>query len=154
MLHLYQTTSNIDLCMRCRQNIDEPKLLPCGNTICTCCEKDIMSIDNDHFDCSLCGKTHVKDNNELPVNQSLKKLKKVYLTSNYQQLIDNVKNIDVTNLKDNMESKIKSHCENLCYQVDLRTEKEKERLNLQIETSNKNRKKMLDTINKFEKRRF
>jgi hypothetical protein len=73
MLHLYQTTSNTDLCMRCRQNIDEPKLLPCGNTICTCCEKDIMSIDNDHFDCSLCGKTHVKDNNELPVNQLFKK---------------------------------------------------------------------------------
>ncbi len=70
------------------------------------------------------------------------------MTSNYQQLIDNVKNIDdlVTNLNDNMESKIKSHCENLRYQVDLRTEKEKERLNIHIENLNKNRKEMLDTI--------
>jgi hypothetical protein len=72
-----QTTSNIDLCLRCRHNIDEPKLLPCGYTLCTCCEKEIKSIG--HFDCTQCGKTHVNDNNELPVNQSLEKLKKVLL---------------------------------------------------------------------------
>jgi hypothetical protein len=156
MLHLYQTTSNIDLCLNCKQNIDEPKLLPCGNTICTCCEKEIISIDNERFECTICNKTHIKDNNELPVNQSLKKLIKVRLTSNYQQLVDNVKNIDdlVTNLEDNMESKIKSHCENLRYQVDLSTESEIESLNLQIEILNKNREEMLDTINRFEKKKI
>jgi hypothetical protein len=154
MLHLYQTTSNIDLCLRCRQNIDEPKLLPCGNTICTCCENEIKSID--HFDCTQCGKIHFKNNNVFPVNESLKKLIKVRLTSNYQQLVDYVKNIDdlVTNLKDNIETKIKSHCKNLRYQVDLRTEIEKERLNKHFETLNKNREEMLDTINRFEKKKI
>jgi hypothetical protein len=153
MLHLYQT---IDLCLNCKQNMDEPKLLPCGYTICTCCEKKIMSIYNDYFDCSLCGNTHAKDNNALPVNHSLKKLKKVYLTSNYQKLVNKMKNIDeiVANLEDNMESKIKSHCENLRYQVDLSTESEIESLNLQIEILNKNREEMLDTINKFEKKKI
>jgi hypothetical protein len=100
-------------------------------------KKKIMSIDNDHFDCSLCGKTHVKDNNELPVNESLKKLKKVYSTSNYHQLviqalkdfsnfqsssnfhikIEKIEKLDsiMQPLRDstyNMEQKIKNHCDN------------------------------------------
>ena len=62
----------LNKCYRCNKDVYEPKLLPCGFTICTFCEKEIKSIDHDYFDCSLCGKTHVKDNNDFPVIQVVK----------------------------------------------------------------------------------
>jgi hypothetical protein len=62
MFFLYQSKNDINLCARCNNSLDLPKLLPCGNTICINCENDIKSID--HFNCTLCGDTHEKEKKE------------------------------------------------------------------------------------------
>jgi predicted RNA-binding Zn-ribbon protein involved in translation (DUF1610 family) len=160
MFYLYQSRINFDQCMRCNENIDEPKLLPCGNTICTSCETEIKSKKHDHFKCSLCGETHIIDKNkDFPINQTLKKFKKVHWTRNYQQMFENVQNINelfirINSTVENMESKLKNHCDNLRYQVDLSTESAIESLNIDFEAPNKNREEMLDMISKFENKKI
>jgi hypothetical protein len=53
---------------------DQPKLLPCGETICTSCEIKIeiaANKSNRQFICSLCLKEHFIPENRLPINKKV-----------------------------------------------------------------------------------
>ena len=50
-------------CKQCEGRLDVPKILPCGETICSFCETSIQVNENNTFDCLIC-----KDKHEMPKN--------------------------------------------------------------------------------------
>ena len=55
--------NNALLCKQCEGRLDIPKILPCGETICSYCEISIQVNENNMFDCLVC-----KDKHEMPKN--------------------------------------------------------------------------------------
>ena len=55
--------NNALLCKQCEGRLDIPKILPCGETICSYCETSIQVNENNMFDCLVC-----KDKHEMPKN--------------------------------------------------------------------------------------
>jgi hypothetical protein len=47
--------NEILLCLHCQGRLEEPKLIPCGETICSFCEKSIQ-VNENVFDCVICKK--------------------------------------------------------------------------------------------------
>ena len=95
---MYMNSQEVLNCQHCHQKFDEPKLLPCGNTICNACIKAYLkprkekkknspsnafrpksknsfeSISNE-YECLMCEYTHeYPANNIFPTNQHLLKL--------------------------------------------------------------------------------
>ena len=149
-LNLYQAATSTDLCSRCKLKYDVPKLLPCGFTICTNCELEVISNGIKQFKCNLCERIHTIEG-DLPVNQSLKKFKKVHLSSNYQELVGQLQqlNNEMSCLKKlqfelkGMTANVRNDCENLCFQIDLRAESA-------IEFVNRKREELIKEVNDFE----
>jgi len=54
--------NNVLLCKNCQEQLDEPKILPCGKTVCSLCASKIKMNGNE-FDCLLC-----KNKHEMPKN--------------------------------------------------------------------------------------
>ena len=132
---------------RFNKDVDTPKFLPCGYTICTRCETEIKLINNNKFDCALCGNTHVKSNQDFPINQALKNFKKFNFSSKFPQLVEKIQKIDsiILPLEEtiaNMESKIINYCDGLRFQIDLKTDSS-------IEILNKAREEFLGKIKEF-----
>ena len=50
--------NNILNCPMCQARYDEPKILPCGQIICSYC---VANLDKE-FNCSFCSKVHVVPN--------------------------------------------------------------------------------------------
>ena len=48
------------LCIHCEGRLSKPKILPCGETICSLCETNIQTIDK-MFECLVCKKIHKMD---------------------------------------------------------------------------------------------
>ena len=107
---------------------------------------EIKIINNNKFDCALCGNTHVKNNQDFPINQALKNFKKLNFSSKFPQLkiqkIDSII-LPLEDTIDNMESKIMNYCDGLRFQVDLKTDSS-------IENLNKAREEFLGQIKEFE----
>ena len=55
-------------CINCKQRLDEPRLLPCGETICSRC-LSLINLTEHNFICFVCTKEHVMPVNGLPVNK-------------------------------------------------------------------------------------
>ena len=51
------------ICKHCEGRLDTPKTLPCGETICSFCEKSLQVNNDQIFDCLVC-----KDKHEMPKN--------------------------------------------------------------------------------------
>jgi len=60
-------------CRNCGGRLDEPKLLLCGNSICTVCASSIQ-VTNNEFQCLVCNDKHDMPKNGLPLNNALKEL--------------------------------------------------------------------------------
>ena len=62
-------------CASCTQTFDEPRILPCWNTVCSACLETLVKItdkNDNSFKCSMCQGRH--NNADFPVNRSLKGL--------------------------------------------------------------------------------
>lgn len=55
-------------CEKCKHRLDEPRMLPCGKTICTECASS-LEINLNVFKCILCDENHFVSENSLPINQ-------------------------------------------------------------------------------------
>jgi hypothetical protein len=76
--HSTKSTNEILNCQYCQERYDEPKILPCGNTICIRCVNAHL-LDKEHmsseFNCFMCSELHDFPKNKLfPTNQALYKL--------------------------------------------------------------------------------
>ena len=116
------------VCSNCSL-IDEPRLLPCGNTICNDCVAILNSSnpDSNAFTCSMCCDEHVIPAKGFPINKSLLgiielKPKEVYRGKIVDEFQTNLEYIDRKKAEMDFylnfgEELIKKHCENLRKQV-------------------------------------
>ena len=64
-------------CSKCSKEFDEPRLLPCGNTVCNEC---ILTLTNkkksnsNTFQCTICADEHLIPSKGFPINKSLLKV--------------------------------------------------------------------------------
>ena len=68
---------NVLNCAKCSRELDEPRLLPCGKTVCNDCISALTSSRNPNsnmFECSLCLDEHFMPSKDFPLNESLLKL--------------------------------------------------------------------------------
>jgi len=65
--------NNILLCLHCQGRLEEPKITPCGETICSFCEKSIQ-VNNYVFDCFICKQKHEMPKNGLLDNKIVLKM--------------------------------------------------------------------------------
>lgn len=56
-------------CQNCNQRYVEPRLTPCGFTICSNCILQMSSNEKKEFQCKLCSKIHSVPSNGFPINQ-------------------------------------------------------------------------------------
>ena len=83
ILEMFYDSNQIDnelLCKHCEGRLVEPKLLPCGETICSSCEASIQ-VNDRMFDCLACKQKHKMPKNGLPINKSLFKLLSIMPTN-------------------------------------------------------------------------
>jgi len=105
--------NNVLLCKNCQEQLDEPKILPCGKTVCSLCASKIKMNGNE-FDCLLCKNKHEMPKNGLPNNEALLEMLSVKPTS--------VSRGTAYDLLDNSSDFINEHCIELRSDVQLRTE--------------------------------
>ena len=53
-------------CTKCNERLDEPRILPCGKSICSFCAESIKVKDRD-FQCLICEDKHEMSKNGLPI---------------------------------------------------------------------------------------
>jgi hypothetical protein len=122
---------NILNCKNCLERLDEPKILPRGETICSFCTSSLVIVDK-MFDCLVCKQKHKMLKNGLLINKSILEMlsieptkvskDKVFVT--FQDSLNNIqKNINlITNGVNNRDDYIKDHCIDLRNEVQLVTE--------------------------------
>ena len=117
---------NVLNCAKCSKEFDEPRLLPCGKTVCNDCISALTIYSNPNsnmFDCAMCLDEHFMPSKGFPLNESLLKLleqkpsevyrgKVVETFKNNLESVHNKKQQLEFNLN-NGEDTIKEHCMNL-----------------------------------------
>ncbi len=63
----------IGSCSRCLEILDEPRILPCGETVCSRCLSFIY-VNNNKFECIMCNKKHTLPEEGLPLNKTVMSL--------------------------------------------------------------------------------
>ncbi len=119
-------------CGRCNEKFDEPRILPCGNTVCNFCIQTLVkTVDkkDNSFKCSMCQGTH--ENSEFPVNKSLKNLMKtspseIFRSDLVEQFKTNLNKIETRKVELekillNGADRVKEHSIELRLDVDLAT---------------------------------
>jgi hypothetical protein len=158
------------LCSNCECRLDIPKILPCGETICSLCETSIQ-VNDQMFECLVCKDKHDMPKNGFIINKSLSKILAIELTNvsrgeaynSLMKLLDEIqKKLNLLKLGiNNGTDFVKEHCMNLRSDVQLKAEEvilkvndistiiiekideyEKDLIEL-----NKNNSKSLDTFN-------
>jgi len=119
------------LCIECQGRLEIPKILPCGETICSFCESTIQINDN-KFDCLICKEKHDMPNRGLPTNKVVSKMLAIKPTEvsrgeafdTLQQSLDDLKK-KRNLIKRGIESSndlLKEHCMGLRNDVQLKAE--------------------------------
>lgn len=137
-------------CKLCKQKLteyDEPKLMPCNQTICSSCDSKIELNLNDKikrsFKCELCltDKEHVKPCEGFPINQLVLQLfalkpKKMFRNEKAKILDTNLSSLNELITKIDFDSNnndyiLNAHCSELRQRIQLATEERIEQLNKQ-----------------------
>ena len=58
-------------CKKCERSLDEPRILQCGETICSLCSSSIFVDSNYQYDCLVCSKKHDMNKQGLPLIKSI-----------------------------------------------------------------------------------
>jgi len=91
---------NILNCSKCKEKLDEPKILPCGVTVCSICLRSIH-VNNKKFKCIVCNDDHVMPENGLPFNIAVQALLSIQPKEVYRSLA-------VETLKKTLEAVLKN----------------------------------------------
>ena len=145
--------NNLLNCIKCEGLIDEPRLLPCGNSICSYCSSSIQLANNKEFQCLICNELHEMTQKGLPINKVLVNLlsfepinvsRGKAFDSLQQIMIDILKKQNVFKHRlSNPTDYIKEHFIELRNEVQLATEQFHE----QIDAINK---ELIDEIDEYE----
>ncbi len=140
-------------CIKCNQKLDEPRMLPCGETICAYCYMSI-EVNNNKFKCFICNEDHLMPEKGLPISKRLLRIlalksKEVFRSKKVKQLKDNQNVIqeDINKFSFGIYNgidKIKGLCLDLRNKVQLKTEEA-------IEQLNEHNKQMITEIEEFER---
>ena len=135
---MFFEASNIIEASKCLVRLDDPRMLPCGDTICSLCQSTIH-VSNKQFKCVLCKKTHSMPDEGLPVNKMalnflLLQPTEVYRGPYVALLSKELKKMqtNITSLSFGINSgidKIKEECIELRNQTQLATEQAIELIN-------------------------
>jgi hypothetical protein len=141
------------LCKNCEGRLEEPKILPCGETICSSCEASIQ-VNDRIFDCLACKDKHKMPKNGLIFCKPLLKLLSIIPTNvsrgkSYdllEKLLDEMqkKNNFIKVGIENSNDFVKEHCMNLRNDVQLTAEE----VILQV---NDFSSKIIEEIDEYEK---
>ena len=130
---MFYDTAKLDialLCKHCGGRLDIPKILPCGKTICSFCEKSIQ-VNENKFDCLVCKEKHDMLKNGLVTSEALLEILSIKQTNvSRGRAFDQLKN-----LLDNIQYKrnyiklgiengtdlVKEHCIELRSDVQLKS---------------------------------
>ena len=90
-------------CKRCYIKFDDPRILPCGKTVCQSCIQEILESENKNdnsFTCSMCQKSHIIPEDGFPINELIEALLKnqpveVYRSAMVESLKLNLTAIEV-----------------------------------------------------------
>ena len=157
MFYEEEIVNKIFKCQHCSQQYDEPRLLPCGKTICTNClhkiETNLLNKNKNELDCLMCHKMHQIPSEGFPLNEILlslmqEKPKEVFRSEQVESLKQNLtiakeKLDSFTFDLNNSEFKIKEHCLELRRLVQLSTEKK-------ISEINRLNQDLIDQIDDYE----
>jgi hypothetical protein len=126
-----QIDKELLLCKHCEGRLQEPKILPCGETICSLCETSIH-VNDRIFDCLVCKDKHDMPKNGLIFCKSLLKLLDIMPTNvsrgeSYdllEKMLDEMqKKTNFIRLGiENSDDFVKEHCMNLKNDVQLTAE--------------------------------
>jgi hypothetical protein len=72
MFYQDEQIDKLKICPICKFNFDDPRVLPCGHTVCFECIKS--KPETEKFKCKLCNKINCIENDEFPSNILIKKL--------------------------------------------------------------------------------
>jgi len=141
-------------CKKCEGRLDEPRILPCGRSICSFCLEYIKLTNNREFQCLICDELHEMPKKGLPISETVLDLlsfKETHVSRGkaFDSLQDALK--DLRNNKNlfkfglyNRTDFIKEHFIDLRNEVQLATEE----LHEQIDDLNE---KVIVEINDYEK---
>ena len=125
-------------CYKCQERLDDPRILPCGDTVCSRCVATIH-VNNGQFDCLICDKKHLMDEHGLMVNKMAlnllsKQPKEVYRSRLVELLKDKLSEIrnKITSISfgiNNSVDTINEYCKELRSDVQLATEEAIQQLN-------------------------
>ena len=152
MFYEENNISDLSNCSKCNERLDEPRVLSCGDTICSLCQSTIH-VNNRQYMCIICDKSHFMPEEGLPVNKGLQKLLsrqpiQVYRSPAVESLqkglgsIRKIMNSLLFSINNGVE-KIQEECIELRNQVQLAAEQAIQQLNVF-------REEMLNEINQFE----
>jgi len=130
-------------CSKCRLKLSEPKMLPCGDTICTACVKTI-NINNKLFKCILCKEQHTMPEHGLPVNKVVLALQSMQPTLGIMQKKLNILNFGGVSWQVN---RIKEYCAQLRKELQLVTKEGIQQLHEQSDN-------LFKQIDKFEREKI
>ena len=125
-------------CSKCKERLDEPTMLPCGQTVCSPCLNSIY-VNNKKFKCIICNNEHPMPENGLPINKVVQALlsmqpKEVYRGQAVETLKEtlnamrNKRNLLQTTSNNGID-KIKEKCIELRNQVQVATEQAIKQIN-------------------------
>jgi len=119
------------LCKHCEGRLDIPKILPCGETICSLCKTSIQ-VNNRMFNCLVCNQKHEMPKEGLIINNSVLKILSVMPTDVFrgesydflENLLDEMqKKTSFIKLGiENSSDLVKEHCIELRSDVQLKAE--------------------------------
>ena len=118
--------NNLLNCIKCEGRLDEPRILPCGNSICSYCSSSFQLANNKEFQCLICNELHEMPQKGLPISKVLVELlsfesinvsRGKAFDSLQQIMIDILKKQNVFNRLNNPTDYIKEHFINLRNEV-------------------------------------
>ena len=126
------------ICKKCNERLDEPRLLQCGESICSHCVSTIQ-VKNREFQCLICKEMHEIPNNGLPFIKlavEMLSLESIDVSrgnefDSLQSSIDDLSNKRkvLNHLLENGDDFIKENCIELRNQVQLVTEEAIQQIN-------------------------
>jgi hypothetical protein len=151
MFYEANSISNILTCPLCENKLDDPCVIPCGNSVCHDCIQEPLSEGDEDYECKLCNEKHnAKNFTKVNVFENLLILKplEIYRGKTYQDFKQKLNQLktESENLEDVLAHgnyAIKEHCNNLVNNIEMVTESK-------IEEINKNSQLLIDQVKEYE----
>jgi predicted RNA-binding protein Jag len=124
------------LCFNCKTPYKDPRILPCGETLCTAC---VTLLNDNNLKCPFCSDAHLTNPSDLQPNKTIlkflnKKPNEIYRGKVAEKLKIRLNEIltktnELTNHINIGNDKIKDHCDNIRKEIQMVTEQAHQDLN-------------------------